>query len=212
VLTERLQARDAADAGTSEDSAAAAQPEPTDKDSPAPDPSMQPTRAANRNEQRAALCHHAKSSIRSPHLTHLVSNHAGLPGIRDAGSAPADRPGSWKESHMSQVTATRSELLARRSREGIARRGHTLTQKRAALIGELRRAGLEAGDKRAELERAAAAARRALSQAHGGGRPAGGSLRTGRGYALLTSTATIDLVAESFEAELDALFALAEFS
>jgi V/A-type H+/Na+-transporting ATPase subunit D len=36
--------------------------------------------------------------------------------------------------------------------------------------------------------------------------------RTGRGYALLTSTATIDLVAESFEAELDALFALAEFS
>jgi vacuolar-type H+-ATPase subunit D/Vma8 len=67
---------------------------------------------------------------------------------------------------MSQVAATRSELLARRSREGIARRGHTLlTQKRAALISELRRAGLEAGDKRAELERVAAAARRALSQA-----------------------------------------------
>ncbi|HYZ57194.1 MAG TPA: hypothetical protein VE733_27335 [Streptosporangiaceae bacterium] len=32
------------------------------------------------------------------------------------------------------VTATRSDLLARRSREGIARRGHTLlTQKRADL-------------------------------------------------------------------------------
>lgn len=32
---------------------------------------------------------------------------------------------------MSAVTATRSELLARKSREGIAQRGHTLlTQKR----------------------------------------------------------------------------------
>jgi V/A-type H+/Na+-transporting ATPase subunit D len=145
---------------------------------------------------------------------------------------------------MSQVTATRSELLARRSREGIARRGHTLlTQKRAALIGELRRAGLEAGDKRAELERVAAAARRALSQAVvmdgpqavasaavAASRPVFAEVssrsvagvrmigldadrvaraRTGRGYALLTSTATIDLAAESFEAELDALFALA---
>ena len=33
--------------------------------------------------------------------------------------------------------------------------------------------------------------------------------RTGRGYALLASTATIDRVAEAFETELDALFALA---
>lgn len=67
---------------------------------------------------------------------------------------------------MSTVIATRSELLARRSREGIARRGHALlTQKRAALIAELRRVGREVGDKRAELERIAAAARRALAQA-----------------------------------------------
>jgi hypothetical protein len=67
---------------------------------------------------------------------------------------------------LTTVTATRSELLARRTREDIARRGHALlTQKRAALIGELRRVGLEVGDKRAELERAAAAARRALRQA-----------------------------------------------
>jgi V/A-type H+/Na+-transporting ATPase subunit D len=40
-----------------------------------------------------------------------------------------------------------------------------LTRKRAALIAELRRVGLEVGDRRAELERAAAAARRALAQA-----------------------------------------------
>ena len=67
---------------------------------------------------------------------------------------------------MTTVTATRSELLARRSRERVAQRGHAvLTRKRAALIAELRRVGLEVGDRRAELERAAAAARRALSQA-----------------------------------------------
>jgi hypothetical protein len=67
---------------------------------------------------------------------------------------------------MSTVAATRSELLARRSREGVAQRGHALlTQRRAALISELRRMGLEAGRKRAELEQTAAAARRALAQA-----------------------------------------------
>jgi V/A-type H+-transporting ATPase subunit D len=144
---------------------------------------------------------------------------------------------------MSQVIATRSELFARRSREGIARRGHTpLAQKRAALIGELRRAGLEAGDKRAEVERVAAAARRALGQAVvvdglqavasaavAASRPVSAEVsprsvagvrvigldadrvaraRTERGYALLASTATIDLAAGSFEAELDALFEL----
>ena len=145
---------------------------------------------------------------------------------------------------MSTVAATRSELLARRSREAVARRGHTLlTQKRAALIAELRRLGLEAGRKRAELERLAAAARRALGQAvavdgpeavasaalaAAGTIPAAASARsvagvrvieleagqaararTERGYALTASTATIDLVAESFEAELDALLELA---
>jgi V/A-type H+-transporting ATPase subunit D len=67
---------------------------------------------------------------------------------------------------MSKVIATRSELLARRSREAVARRGHNLLeQKRAALLAELRRLGLEVADKRAELERIAAAARRALGQA-----------------------------------------------
>ena len=145
---------------------------------------------------------------------------------------------------MSTVTATRSELLARRSREAVARRGLTLlTQKRAALIAELRRLGLEAGRKRAELERLAAAARRALGQAVAVDGPdavasaalaAAGTVpaavssrsvagvrvielaagqaaraRTDRGYALTASTATIDLVAESFEAELDALLELA---
>lgn len=144
---------------------------------------------------------------------------------------------------MSTVIATRSELLARRSREGIARRGHALlTQKRAALIAELRRVGREIGDKRAELERIAAAARRALGQAVVTDGPqavasaavaAGGEVsaslttrsvagvrvielspdrvaraRTERGYALATSTASTDLVAESFEAELDALLDL----
>jgi V/A-type H+-transporting ATPase subunit D len=67
---------------------------------------------------------------------------------------------------MSTVTATRSELLARKSREGIARRGKTLlTQKRAALIVELRRVGQEIGEKLAQLERTAAAARNALARA-----------------------------------------------
>lgn len=67
---------------------------------------------------------------------------------------------------MSTVIATRSELLARKSREGIAQRRHTLlTQKRGALIAELRRAGQEVGDKHAQLEQLAAAARRALAQA-----------------------------------------------
>jgi V/A-type H+/Na+-transporting ATPase subunit D len=145
--------------------------------------------------------------------------------------------------HVSTAAATRSELLARRSREAIARRGHTLlTQKRAALIAELRRVGIQVGDKRAELEWIAAAARRALGQAVVVDGPlavasaaiaAGGSVsaelksrsvagvpvvelhadrvaraRTGRGYALTTSSAAIDVVAESFEAELDALLEL----
>jgi V/A-type H+/Na+-transporting ATPase subunit D len=145
---------------------------------------------------------------------------------------------------MATVTATRSELLARRSREHVAQRGHAvLTRKRAALIAELRRVGLEVGDRRAELERAAAAARRALSQAAvADGPQAVGSAaiaasrevtaqvssrsvagvrvigldadcvaraRTGRGYALLASTATIDRAAEAFETELDALLELA---
>ena len=143
---------------------------------------------------------------------------------------------------MAIVTATRSELLARRSRERIAQRGHAvLTRKRAALIAELRRVGLEVGDRRAELERAAAAARRALGQAvvADGPQAVGSAIaasreasaevtsrsvagvrvigldadrvaraRTGRGYALLASTATIDRVAEAFEAELDALLEL----
>jgi V/A-type H+-transporting ATPase subunit D len=145
---------------------------------------------------------------------------------------------------MSKVIATRSELLARRSREAVARRGHTLLeQKRAALIAELRRLGLEVADKRAELERIAAAARRALGQAvvvdgpqavasaalaASGTVPAvvssrsvagvrvielqagrASRARTERGYALTASTAVIDLAAESFEAELDALLDLA---
>lgn len=145
---------------------------------------------------------------------------------------------------MSKVIATRSELLARRSREAVARRGHALLeQKRAALIAELRRLGLEVADKRAELERLAAAARQALSRAlvvdgpqavasaaiaAGGTVPAEVSSRsvagvrvielqagrasralTERGYALTASTAAIDLVAQSFEAELDALLDLA---
>jgi len=64
------------------------------------------------------------------------------------------------------VVATRSEMLARRARAATAERGHSLlTQKRAALIAELRRMGLQAGEKRAELERIAAAARRALGWA-----------------------------------------------
>jgi vacuolar-type H+-ATPase subunit D/Vma8 len=140
---------------------------------------------------------------------------------------------------MSTAIATRSELLARRLREGIAQRGHTLLrQKRAVLIAELRRVGLEVGEKRAELERIAAAAprarlggsrgwpaRRGLSGDRGDQRghasvssrsvagvpvielhaDRAGRASPERGYALMTSSATIERVAESLEAELDAL-------
>ena len=144
---------------------------------------------------------------------------------------------------MATLIATRSEMLARRSRAATARRGHALlTQKRAALIAELRRVGLQAGEKRAELERIAAAARRALGWAaaidgpHAVGSAAiaaagavnadvgsrsvagvpvielhaGRAARasTERGYAPMTSTATIERAAELFEAELDALLEL----
>jgi len=144
---------------------------------------------------------------------------------------------------MGTVIATRSELLARRSRAATAQRGQALlTQKRAALIAELRQLGLQAGAKRAELERIGAAARRALGWAAAMDGPpalgsaaiaAGGSVSASvssrsvagvpvielhagraaraaaeRGYALMTSTATIERTAELFEAELDALLAL----
>lgn len=67
---------------------------------------------------------------------------------------------------MGTVIATRSEMLARRARAATAQRGHTLlTQKRAALIAELRQVGLHVAEKRAELDRIAAAARRALGWA-----------------------------------------------
>jgi V/A-type H+-transporting ATPase subunit D len=67
---------------------------------------------------------------------------------------------------MSTVSATRSELLARRAREATARRGHDLiSQKRSALIVELRKIGHEVSQKRADLEQTAARARRALHRA-----------------------------------------------
>jgi vacuolar-type H+-ATPase subunit D/Vma8 len=54
---------------------------------------------------------------------------------------------------MTTLIATRSELLARRSQEAIARRGHTLlTQKRAALIAELRRLAVELNVRRLTAE------------------------------------------------------------
>lgn len=67
---------------------------------------------------------------------------------------------------MNTVIATRSELLARRSRAAMAQRGHDLlTQKRAALIAELRHVGQEVFQRQAELERIAASARNALGWA-----------------------------------------------
>lgn len=67
---------------------------------------------------------------------------------------------------MNTVIATRSEMLARRSRAAVARRGHALlTQKRAALIAELRRVGQQVFEKQTELERIAVAARNALGWA-----------------------------------------------
>jgi V/A-type H+-transporting ATPase subunit D len=96
---------------------------------------------------------------------HRVSNRRSLLWVNGRTGKETDGRLAGGEP-VSTVIATRSELLARRSREGIARRGHALlTQKRAALIAELRRVGREVGDKRAELERIAAAARRALAQA-----------------------------------------------
>jgi V/A-type H+-transporting ATPase subunit D len=144
---------------------------------------------------------------------------------------------------MNTVIATRSEMLARRSRAAVARRGHALlTQKRAALIAELRRVGQQVFEKQTELDRIAAAARGALGWAAAVDGPdavrsaaiaAAGTVTadltsrsvagvpvieihaeraaragTERGYALTTSTATIDRVAERFEAEVDALLEL----
>jgi V/A-type H+-transporting ATPase subunit D len=145
---------------------------------------------------------------------------------------------------MTTPTATRSELLARRSREATARRGHDLVnQKRSALIVELRKIGTEVGAKRAELDEAARRARRALRQAQvvdgpehvrsaglAARREVRARLRSrnvagvpvldlrsepvaraidDRGYALTTSTATIDRTAAAFEAELAALLEVA---
>lgn len=65
---------------------------------------------------------------------------------------------------MEQVTATRSELLARRESHEIARRGRDLLeQKRDQLLGEFRRIADQVLSEAGELERAAAEARRALA-------------------------------------------------
>jgi len=79
---------------------------------------------------------------------------------------------SGRGNHMPTATATHRELPARRSREAITQRGHAvLSRRRSALIAESRRVGLEVGDRRAELDRAAARARRTLGQAVMAGGP-----------------------------------------
>lgn len=67
---------------------------------------------------------------------------------------------------MEHLTATRSELLARRAQIGLADQGRELlSEKRAALMREFNRLRGEALEAMASLERTAATARRALGEA-----------------------------------------------
>ncbi|MEC5181000.1 V-type ATP synthase subunit D [Arthrobacter sp. CG_A4] len=67
---------------------------------------------------------------------------------------------------MDQVSATRSELLARRGQIRLAVQGRDLlSEKRAALMKEFQRLGTSVLEAMRELERGAAAARRALGEA-----------------------------------------------
>jgi V/A-type H+/Na+-transporting ATPase subunit D len=67
---------------------------------------------------------------------------------------------------MEHVSATRSELLARRAQIGLAGQGRDLlSEKRAALMREFQRIGASVLASVRELERGAAAGRRALGEA-----------------------------------------------
>lgn len=67
---------------------------------------------------------------------------------------------------MEQVTATRSELLARRARLDLARRGRVLLeQKRDQLMSEFRKAAIFVLEEAVELDGISAEARRALALA-----------------------------------------------
>ena len=69
---------------------------------------------------------------------------------------------------MDQVSATRSELLARRAQIRLAVQGQDLlSQKRAALMREFQRVSASVLDYMREFERGAVAARRALGEAIG---------------------------------------------
>lgn len=65
---------------------------------------------------------------------------------------------------MAALIATRSEMLARRSRVATARRGHCSADPERRCSPSSAGKGVQAGEKHAELERLAAAARLALGQ------------------------------------------------
>jgi V/A-type H+/Na+-transporting ATPase subunit D len=145
---------------------------------------------------------------------------------------------------MAQLTATRSELLARRARIALAQQGRDLLRdKRAALMREFDRLSASALERVEALGRQAAESHRELTDAvafegpesiGSYGLAASGSVavrlsahnvagvpvveiehdpvarpRTSRGYSLVATTVRADLVASSFETQLDLLLDVA---
>ena len=145
---------------------------------------------------------------------------------------------------MPQLTATRSELLARRARIALAQQGRDLLRdKRAALMREFDRLSASALERVEALGRQAAESHRELTDAvafegpeaiGSYGLAAAGSVavrlsarnvagvpvveiehdpvaraRTARGYSLAATTVRADLVASSFETQLDLLLDVA---
>ena len=145
---------------------------------------------------------------------------------------------------MAELTATRSELLARRARIALAKQGRDLLRdKRAALMREFDRLSASALERVEALGRQAAESHRELTDAvafegpeaiGSYGLAAAGSValrlsarnvagvpvveiehdpvaraRTARGYSLVATTVRADLVASSFETQLDLLLDVA---
>ena len=146
-----------------------------------------------------------------------------------------------------QLTATRSELLARRARIALAKQGRDLLRdKRAALMREFDRLSASALERVEALGRQAAESQRELTRCRrvrgpgshrSYGLAAAGSVavrlsarnvagvpvveiehdpvaraRTARGYSLVATTVRADLVASSFETQLDLLLDVAAAS
>ena len=111
---------------------------------------------------------------------------------------------------MAQVSATRSELLARRARIGLATQGRDLLkERRTALVGEFHRLGASALESMDALARDAGDPGRVLGGTVAAAGPEPLQSGTDRGYSLVATRARIDDVAERFEAVLDSLLDIA---